>query len=201
MNKIKCPACGSSALQKSISKRLAHLTIGGTFDVEEESYKCATCGEEGDFGHKNDDAYLVAEKNAEAKAISQYIEQLNENKISMARFERAFELPQRTMARWKSGDFSAASVALLRTVYSCPWLVDVAEHGFDKHFLSKTIIGETVKCFGEALDGSSRRDINGIYVYNSPSAFVEARIESINPQSGSLNYDVSNSIPYKVVGG
>lgn len=198
MSEVKCPACGSQKLERSTSKRIAHLTLGGAFDVEEENYKCLVCGEEGDFALKNDVAFSQAEKRAEAQSIPKLVEGLNARKISMARFERAFELPQRTVNRWKAGDFSATSMALLRTVSSCPWLVDVAENGFDPNFAAKEILTQAVQLIGSAVQGFGP-GINGAYLHKSNTATFGMFVATEGSVVGSeLNY---NGSPLQKVSG
>jgi hypothetical protein len=89
---------------------------------------CSACGTEGDFARENDAALAAAGKRS-ARAI---IESLAADGFSMAYFERAFGLPQRTMARWKAGECSAGSLALLRVVRSYPWVLRVAERSFSE---------------------------------------------------------------------
>ena len=62
------------------------------------------------------------------------LEDMNNAGISMAMFERVFELPPRTLTRWKAGDFSSSALALLRIAATFPWIIKVAEHKFEhKH--------------------------------------------------------------------
>lgn len=60
--------------------------------------------------------------------------------ITMAMFERVFELPTRTLTRWKGGDFSASALALLRIVATYPWIIEVAEHKFERNYASFVVI-------------------------------------------------------------
>jgi hypothetical protein len=63
----------------------------------------------------------------------------------MAYFERAFELPVRTGTRWKSGDFSSSSIALLRIVKTFPWMTEIAEARFDPITSKKVMFREVVE--------------------------------------------------------
>ncbi len=151
-NHIQCPACGSDDLITLTEEKSHQLTLGGEFNYLETMYKCSVCEEEGDFGNKNDDAYALAEQQALKIQIPLLIESLSsEYKVSMAQFERAFELPQRTLTRWKTGDFSSAGIALLRTVKTFPWLVKVAENKFIRSYAQKTLIQEAARELGSMI--------------------------------------------------
>ena len=51
---------------------------------------------------------------------------------SMAAIERALELPQRTISRWKANkELSSIGIALLRIIRTYPWILEVAEKKFD----------------------------------------------------------------------
>jgi DNA-binding transcriptional regulator YiaG len=143
---IICPACGSHHLTRSEEVDSSQLTLGAEFNFIKEVYTCNVCGESGDFALTNDSKFEVAQKNAQIHSMKAMVEGLSEEKdISMAYFERAFELPVRTLTRWKTGDFSSAALALLRTVRTYPFIVDVAASGFDPDFARRQLYLEGAK--------------------------------------------------------
>lgn len=154
-NNLMCPACGSHDVEALSEQRSHQLTLGEEFNYLEHVYKCKTCGEMGDFDNKNDDSFKLAEQEALKKLVPYLVEALATNNISMAQFERAFELPQRTLTRWKSGDFSSASVALLRVIKTFPFIVNVAEKKFEPGFAHRSLVMEALKVFGEAVNSYS----------------------------------------------
>ncbi|MAZ78009.1 MAG: hypothetical protein CMF39_04965 [Legionellaceae bacterium] len=131
MNKLTCPVCGSKNLE--IKRQLSHgeITSGPSFTFEEVYYKCNTCQEETDPSGETDKNYLAAQKNAQKQFVLETINDLSKNNIKMLFFEKVFELPIRTLSRWKKGDFSASSLALLRIVKALPWIIYLAEREFD----------------------------------------------------------------------
>ncbi len=134
-----CPICGSEKVERFETISKAQLTVGPSFTFHEIYYKCSTCHEESDIFAETDKNYLKAQKEAEAQWIKDALNQLADLGISMAFFERAFELPIRTLTRWKTGDFSSTSLALLRVMKTYPWMVEVAAHNFDPLFAQKSM--------------------------------------------------------------
>jgi hypothetical protein len=178
-----CPACGSHEL-KALSEQKSHqLTLGGEFHYMEQMYKCASCGEEGDFANRNDDVFKIAEHEALKKLVPSLIDDLSKEKISMAQFERAFELPQRTLTRWKGGDFSASSVALLRTIKTFPFIINVAEKKFNPGFAQRSLFLEAFKLFGNVVQ-SQQGSIQVTLSASSDGASV--RTDAYIPRAGSV---------------
>lgn len=89
---------------------------------------------------ETDISYMAAQKQAETIFVQTSIEKLNKLNISMALFERVFELPSRTLTRWKNGDFSASALALLRIIMTYDWIVEVAANKFESKFKSMALI-------------------------------------------------------------
>jgi DNA-binding transcriptional regulator YiaG len=143
MRQDTCPLCGSKNLEKSEKQSSGKITLGESFSFKEVYSKCFHCHEEFDLSYETDRNYKNAEKKAQKKFAENAIKELSEQNITMSFFERVFELPIRTLSRWKSGDFSFASLALLRIVETYPWIVEVAEHGFEESF-SKMILTQIV---------------------------------------------------------
>ena len=165
MNKeLICPACGSYDVLRHEQESTDQLTLGSEFHYNEIYYHCNACHEEGDYFSETDAGYLIAQKNAQAIQLKKMLEDMNKAGISMAMFERVFELPTRTMTRWKSGDFSASVLALLRLVTTYPWLINVAENKFDRKQANYALINAAVHEFMEeanhALLGQSQKSKN-----------------------------------------
>ncbi|MBU0455732.1 MAG: hypothetical protein ABIH77_03700 [Pseudomonadota bacterium] len=140
MKQNTCPLCGSKELKKFKKQSSDRITLGEKFFFEEVYFKCLVCHEAFDLLGETDRNYRIAEKKAQKKFVKKTIEELNKKNISMSFFERVFELPIRTLSRWKSGDFSFVSLALLRIVKTYPWLTDVAEHKFEEEFARDVLI-------------------------------------------------------------
>lgn len=136
MGSIQCPVCGSTDV--AVVHELSHgqLTLGPAFEYTANLHKCETCGEQGDFTGENDSIYLESLRAAQKDLQKSLIEDLGNLGLTMAYIERALELPQRTLARWKNGDHSAANLALLRILKSMPWVVDIADHRFEQPYIT-----------------------------------------------------------------
>ena len=149
---ILCPSCNSSKVTKQDISLSNQLTLGPSFEYNGLIYKCSSCGAEGDFTPDiTDENYQGAEKAAQTISIGGMIDYLNSKDISMARFERAFELPFRTLTRWKGGDFSSSALALLRTVNTFPWLTDVAECRFSPNVSNGILWTEAAKSLTQSI--------------------------------------------------
>lgn len=135
-----CPSCGSNDVLRNEKESRGHLTLGQEFFYNEIIYKCNSCEEEGDFNAENDESFLKGQKDAQAIFTKNILENMSNVGITMAMFERVFELPARTLTRWKNGDFSASALALLRIIATYPWIIEVAEHKFERNYASFVVI-------------------------------------------------------------
>lgn len=170
MSNILCPACGSHNISARVEKQAEQLTLGPEFQFEETVFTCGDCGTEGDFANENDAKYIVAHKSALNISVKNIIESLStDDSVSMAYFERAFELPARTLTRWKTGDVSSSAIALLRTVKTFPWLLEVADSHFNKNKASQIILREGIRVFQKTLEQNPFINLSG-YVTESPTA-------------------------------
>ena len=171
MSNVICPACGSHKITTRIEKQRQQLTLGPEFEFGEVVYECEVCGADGDFTNENETKYLAAHKTALNISVKEIVESLSkENSISMAYMERAFELPSRTVTRWKSGDFSSTAVALLRTVKTFPWLTEVADNHFDKRIANKIMLRESFQLVQRAVAQNENAFFSGV-ITESPTSF------------------------------
>ena len=146
-NIVTCPACSSSDVTRHENENFGQLTLGPEFSFNEIYYHCNTCNEEGDFLAETDKSYLTAQKDAQANHMKKILEDMNDAGISMAMLERVFELPARTLTRWKGGDFSASALALIRIIITYPWIIEVAENRFERKYANHTLIRAAVNEF------------------------------------------------------
>ena len=133
MTELICPVCGSSNIVKDVYSEILQDNICGQKPIEKVIYQCNSCGEAGDFFNENeatiDNALSEIKQSFVVNALSDFTAQ----KISFSSMERALEIPQRTLTKWKNGVSSPTStgVALLKFVWLYPWLLEVAEKSFD----------------------------------------------------------------------
>jgi hypothetical protein len=137
---LTCPVCASSDILRKEKMKEELLTPGLEFSFKEIYYECNSCHEEGDFTGETDKNYLHAQKTAQAQLVKNILDDMSKLGISMAMFERVFELPSRTLTRWKNGDFSSSTLALLRIVATYPWMINVAENKFERNYANFILI-------------------------------------------------------------
>ncbi len=158
---VTCPVCGSDQVS---TQRKSYTLAEPYAPIEVLSLPwnyCATCQSDGDF---TGEAAAIIESHLEAlrrESVKAIISDFNAQNISNASLERALELPQRTLSKWKSGkaEPTAAGIALLRIVRTYPWIVKVAEKGFEQGFTHRAHIGaavETILTLNAQLDRGSR---------------------------------------------
>lgn len=148
-----CPFCGETNIQK-FEQTVAHrLVLGNEFIVPESFYKCTNCESEFADEAENEKRLSAALVDARKVLSGTLIEKIKVNGLSMAYVERAFELPIRTLNRWKSaGETSAASLAFLRLISTYPWLVDVADCKFDQRAAGLILWREALKAMSQYAD-------------------------------------------------
>ena len=161
---IQCPNCGSNQIKVLSESCRGQLTLGPEFEYQALIHECMECSEKGDFNGDGDTKYLESLKAAQKTLQKSLIEELGYLGFSMAYIERALELPQRTLARWKNGDVSAANLALLRIIKTIPWIVDVADHSFDQGYVTSRMLASLAEKLAEAANAngykpSSRADL------------------------------------------
>lgn len=193
-NLTKCPVCGSANITRHEQDNCHQLTLGNKFHYKEIFYKCTLCNEEGDFFSDTDVNYIKAQKEAQILFVKDAIEELNKS-YSMAMLERVFELPARTLTRWKNGDFSSSGLALLRILVTYPWITDVAEHRFNSIVKNFALINAGIK----ELENISQKSLSKFTTdfsekISGGSINKPQRVEITNPPAASSGYEPSFAI-------
>ena len=173
-----CPSCGSEKVEVFISKHLLPIVYGEPAEWEEKTQHCQICGENGDFANENDPAIESAIEFAKKQSVNSMLDGLSELGIKMTYLERALELPARTVARWKNGGSSAASIALLRVIRTFPWILEVADANFAPNIAKKKLIQEASRVLYDAMENNTK----------AASLAVKVGIGKINI-SASLEFD------------
>lgn len=157
MNNEKfCPACGSNNLKEVTMPHFIDEAFNCQKTIELSEYQCNDCGTTGDFFDENAAKIIHELKELKQACVSGIINDFVENEISMSSMERALELPQRTLAKWKNriAAPTASGVALLKFLRLFPWLIEVAENNYDCNISQKIFIKHAVDEF--LIDYKSR---------------------------------------------
>lgn len=133
MDEHTCPACGENRIEKVQREEILKEPFGGQKRVSLSEYVCGACGSRGDFFNENESLVHNSLSELKSNAVTNILEDFRGNRISLSSMERALELPQRTLTKWKNraSNPSAAGVALLKFLRLFPWLIDVAENNYD----------------------------------------------------------------------
>ena len=148
---VRCPFCGSEdiATAEEVASIVMPCAPPGQYLAVVNT--CRDCGERGDFAKRNDVRIVAARKQLRRESASNILRGLSDHGITMAYIERAFDLPKRTLARWKAGKFSASATALLRTVKTYPWIVEVADEDYAESFAAHRLMMACQQQWGAAV--------------------------------------------------
>jgi len=146
-----CPACGSDSIETIKSKHTLPIVYSNPVVYDEVLEKCLVCGESGDFSGANDDLIDKALEVAKKQSVIDMLDALTTTGIKMSYMERALELPARTAARWKGGELSAATLALLRIIRTFPWILEVADARFDQSVAKYRVVEEASHIIHDVL--------------------------------------------------
>ncbi|MES2614701.1 MAG: hypothetical protein V4591_04725 [Bdellovibrionota bacterium] len=149
--KFVCPVCDSSNIESSYSMSDYTAPMGVPVPMKLITNTCRDCGEAGDFEALNDRAIEEAQKKSRFSAVLNLLSDLESKNIKMAYIERTLGLPQRTIARWKGGEYSASGFALLQIIHSFPWILEVAKSNFDPVVGLQHLLTESTKIFSQYL--------------------------------------------------
>jgi DNA-binding transcriptional regulator YiaG len=147
MNKQRCPACGSIDIIDEKKSILIKEPFGGQNNIEIHENICSLCGSRGDFFNQNETLIDETIKKLKQKSIENILNNFIDSKISMSSIERALEIPQRTLTKWKNRTNlpSSTGVALMRFIKLFPWLLEVAENKYDYNEAQKIHINAAIQ--------------------------------------------------------
>lgn len=146
MNKNKCPICGSEEFIEKKKTILISEPFAEKENIEIFENICFACKSKGDFFNKNELLIENKIKELKQKSVKRILEYFIDEKISMSAIERALEMPQRTLAKWKNNisKTSTSGIALLRFIRLFPWLLEVAENKYDFEIAQKIQIDDSI---------------------------------------------------------
>ena len=147
MNKQRCPACGSIDIIDEKKNILIKEPFGGQDNIEIHENICSICGSRVDFFNQNESLIDETIKKLKQKSIESILNDFVDSKMSMSSIERALEIPQRTLTKWKNRTNAPSStgVALMRFIKLFPWLLEVAENKYDYNEAQKIHINAAIQ--------------------------------------------------------
>lgn len=127
-----CPACGSEHIETKKSLQFFHDFFAGSVEVEVTEDECLVCGADGDFESVNDEETKHALETIKKNGAKNIINGFSSHGFNLAAIERALELPQRTLSKWRNDSApTAAGLSLLKFISIFPWLINVADTNFN----------------------------------------------------------------------
>lgn len=146
MNKKSCPVCGSEEIIEKKKTISINEPFIGQDNIEVFENICYSCKSIGDFFNQNESLLEDKIKELKQKSVKRILEYFIEKKISMSSIERALEMPQRTLVKWKNNKSktSSAGIALIRFIRLFPWLLEVAENKYDFEMAQKIQIDDSI---------------------------------------------------------
>ena len=147
MKIMRCPECGSEAITENKKNISIKEPFADEVNIEINENVCTSCGSQGDFFDQNETLIDETIKNLKQKSIKNILNDLTDDKMSMSSIERALEMPQRTLTKWKNGINypSSAGIALMRFIKLFPWLLEVAENKYDYNEAQKIHIKTAIE--------------------------------------------------------
>ena len=191
---LKCPACGSADILVEKVEESLPVPYGPSATYTSTQYTCNTCGESGDFTGENTAIINEALKRSISVSASSMLENLSKIGITAAYFERAMRLPARTSARWKSGELSAAALALLRSVCTYPWLLEVSDANFEPTVAKRRLVEAAATIVTSALREEVADVSWGVAVIPDKEVSVAAKFTLTGPSETST-IDARSSEP------
>ncbi|MEQ1557786.1 MAG: hypothetical protein ABL933_02445 [Methyloglobulus sp.] len=195
---LTCPACGSNSIETITLNKSIPVVYGNAAIFSESVDKCLICEEMGDFSNVNDENIQKALELARKESVIGMLDTISNIGIKMSYMERALDLPIRTIARWKNGEVSAASLALLRIIRTYPWLLEVADERFNKKIADLKILEEANHIIHKALESNTEHlqanfinqkyDMKVSVTYQSNQKFSE---KSLKPKFESKSISIS----------
>ncbi len=182
-----CPVCGSVSIKTTKTKHMIPIVYSNPAIYDEVLETCEVCGESGDFSEVNDEQIDKAILAAKKQSVIDMLDDLSDKSIKMSYMERALELPTRTIARWKGGDLSSSSLALLRIIRTYPWILEVADAQFDESIASSRLVQEAAHVLEYVVISHTRQAYMDIVSNNKDEIEIRATLKLKDDSAFDLN--------------
>ncbi len=209
-----CECCGSDNTEIKTSSRLFPIPFGGVLEYNNSVVHCNDCDEDVDFGENlSVDSFLSDENpnfiEAIRKSIDNMLSDLQKMDISQSHIERTFDIPARTLSKWRNDRNlpSAAALSFLRIVRMFPWMLNVAEKNYDKekgHYIAlkneMQYFFQKIEASGNTIDKFLSYDTNRISCKIDVKMKENERIDfnkvcnSFASSSNDTSYSIKNNL-------
>ncbi len=128
----ECPVCNGNNFDVIEEKEKVHIPFGDETIIDLIKLKCKECDTITEYTKLMDEKYELVVRESTKKSVENMLSILSSKGYNLAAIERALELPQRTISRWKNtGELSSMGLALLRIISTYPWILHVAQNKFE----------------------------------------------------------------------
>jgi len=174
-----CPVCGSSDFEVIHENEDVKVPYGEDKELELIKVKCNECETVTDYSKLYTHDYTNALDDSKKQSIENMLNNLSNIGYSLAAIERALELPQRTISRWKNTqEISAIGLSLLRIINTYPWVLQVAQNKFEPTFARSIFIHNAVNELFTIYNSSGNLFAANIGVFsNLRNLFIIAKYE------------------------
>lgn len=188
MSMRNCPACGSNTVIDKKEYILLKEPYGGEKNILLKENYCETCGSSGDFYNENEIDITNGIEELKIASMRNIIDDFSTNNISMSAIERAINLPQRTLTKWKNGVStpSASSTALMKLLRTFPWLLDVAENRYDYNISQKIFLNAAMEKLINSMNFVKEDFAEAGIITTSSSALMYMHLEKNVMDEGEL---------------
>jgi len=175
MSELMCPLCGNEEIKNHPTTQILSEPFGGVKEIEVSNYICDVCGFDGDLLKENDNILQETINELKSNAVKSILDEFSEHNYNFASMERALELPQRTLSKWKNQTSkpSAAGIALIKYLYLFPWLIEVAEKKYDYNEAQRIHIFDAFKKTIDKIDFTPNKKMS----INTTTTFGFVQVE------------------------
>ncbi|QWV97453.1 hypothetical protein KP005_19295 [Geomonas nitrogeniifigens] len=187
--KIECPFCGSSDISSDEQEKRLALPLHKPVPYKITVHRCNNCEEVGDFTGENDRIIAKVKEAVTKDSVLQLLHELSERGIKMTIIERSLGLPPKTINRWKTGESSAAAIALLRIVRTLPWVLEVAAEKYRPEIIREKIFEAAARVLkGEADKHYTGCKIETLQTDKSHVIQVELHVKEPMPETSYIKH-------------
>lgn len=158
-----CECCGSNNTEIRTSSRFFPIPFSDVLEYNNSVIHCNDCNEDVDVeANQSVDSFLSDENPdytaAIRKSIDNMLSDLQKEDISLSHIERSFDIPARTLSKWRNDRNlpSAAALSFLRILRTFPWILNVAEKNYDNEKSHHIALKNEMQHFFQKIEESGK---------------------------------------------